>query len=124
MAANISKTPLELPRGALFRKSYSAVIRADGTLLPIEERLGRRLLRTIVPASREARGLLKRGCVNLLTSDGKALSGVPIETVYERMWAETSTRLAEHADNAEWRRQCRDTLENIGRWKRMLSRDH
>ena len=52
MSATIRKTPLDLPRAPQFRKSYCAVIRADGTLLPIEERLGRRLLRTLSPNTR------------------------------------------------------------------------
>ena len=124
MAEHIRRTPLDLPREALFRKSYSAVICSDGTLLPIEERLGRRLLRTLPPDCREARGLLKQGCVDLLTSDGRMLSGMTIDAVYRRLSSETSARLSENEANNEWRRRCRETLENIERWKRILSRDH
>ena len=124
MVEHIRKTPLEFPRETLHTKSYSAIIRADGKLLPIEERLGRRLLRTLSPDSHEARALLKRGCVDLLTADGRTLSGMTIDAVYDQLSSETSAQLAGNAENAEWRLRCRESLENIGRWKRILSRDH
>ena len=124
MAPILRKTPLEHPREALFQKTYSAVIRADGSLLPIEERLGRRLLRTLPADSSEGRQLLRKDCVTLLTSDGRHLPGLTIEDIYERLRAETATRLAERPGNAEWRRQCEDTLVSIERWHRTVARDH
>jgi hypothetical protein len=57
--------PCELPREALYAKSYRAALLGDGCVLPIEERLGRRLLRTIEPASSEGRRLLGSGQVSL-----------------------------------------------------------
>jgi len=124
MSAPIRKTPLEHPRETLFQKSYCAVIRADGTLLPIEERLGRRLLRTLSPNTREALDLLRRNCVTLLTSDGRVLAGMSVGSVYDRLWHETSAKLAERKGDAEWRRRCREALDNIDRWRRALARDH
>src|SRR5262245_191480 len=108
MAPTVRKTPLEHPRDSLFQKTYSAVIRSDGSLLPIEERLGRRLLRTLAPDSEEGRQLLRKDCVTLLTSDGRHLAGLTIEDVYERLRVETASRLAEHPGDAEWRRRCKD----------------
>ena len=124
MASLLRKTPLEHPRDSQFRKTYSAVIRSDGSVLPIEERLGRRLLRTLPPDSAEGRQLLRRDCVTLLTADGRHLAGLSIEDVYERLREETASRLSEHPSDPEWRRRCRDTLVTIERWHKALGRDH
>src|SRR5262245_59124139 len=124
MAPLPRKTPLEHPRETLFQKTYSAVIRSDGSVLPIEERLGRRLLRTLLPDTQEGRELLRRNCVTLLTADGRPLAGLSIEDVYERLRAETAMRLAEKPRDPDWRRRCRDTLVTIERWHKALSRDH
>jgi hypothetical protein len=124
MASLLRKTPLEHPRDSHFRKTYSAVIRSDGSVLPIEERLGRRLLRTLPPDSAEGRQLLRKDCVTLLTADGRHLPGVSIEGVYERLRAETTMRLSEHPSDPEWRRRCKDTLVTIERWHKALAQDH
>src|SRR5262245_20458242 len=110
MATPQRKTPLEHPRETLFRKSYTAVIRSDGSVLPIEERLGRRLLRTLPPDSDEGRQLLRKDCVSLLRADGRPLAGLSIEDVYRRLRMETEVRLAERPRDPDWRRRCRDTL--------------
>lgn len=124
MAPLLRKTPLEHPRETLFRKTYSAVIRSDGSLLPIEERLGRRLLRTLPADSQEGRQLLRKDCVVLLTADGRHLAGLSIEDVYERLRSETTIRLAERPGDPEWRRRCKDALVTIERWHKALARDH
>src|SRR2546428_14196107 len=124
MPAPIRKTPREHPREPLCQKTYFAVIRADGTILPIEERLGRRLLRTLSPNTREALDLLRRDCVTLLTSDGRVLAGMSVGSVYDRLWHETRAKLAERRGDAEWRRRCREGLDNIHRWRRALPPGH
>jgi hypothetical protein len=124
MAPLLRKTPLEHPRETLFQKTYSAVIRSDGSVLPIEERLGRRLLRTLPPDSPEGRQLLRKDCVTLLTADGRHLTGLTIEDVYDRLRAETAMRLAEKPRDPDWRRRCKDTLVTIDRWYKALARDH
>ncbi len=48
--------------------SYRAVTLPSGTLLPIEVRLGRRLLRTLPPDSDEGRLLLSEGLVDIVPS--------------------------------------------------------
>ena len=124
MAPVQHKTPLEHPRETVFRKSYSAVIRSDGSVLQIEERLGRRLLRVVSPSSREGRRLLRKDCVTLMTAEGRPLAGLSIEDVYERLRSEATMRLAERPRDADWRRRCLDTLGTIERWQRTLARDH
>lgn len=124
MVTSIRKTPLDLARETLFRKSYTALVRNDGTLLPIEERLGRRLLRTLDPDSREAHGLLQRGDVCLMTSSGKNLAGVPVQEVLDRLRRETNAQLDRHRNDPEWRRRCERTLETLERRRRALARGH
>lgn len=123
MSTSIRKTPLDLLREALVKKTYRAVIRDDATLLPIEERLGRRLLRTLSPDSREGRALLRRGDVTLRRADGTAVPQRSFERLLERLSKEASARLASSPD-PDSRRACRDALQRITRSRRALARDH
>jgi hypothetical protein len=118
------KTTLDPTPEAVFRKTYSAVIRSDGSLLPIEEKLGRRLLRTLPADSNEGRRLLRKDCVSLTTAEGRALAGFSIEDVYQKLRTQTAQRLAERPRDPDWRRRCQDTLVTIERWYRALARDH
>jgi len=115
---------LEPPRETVFPRTYSAMIRSDGSLLPIEERLGRRLLRTLAPDSLKGRELLRKDCVKLVTDDGRPLAGLSIEDVYARLRARVTVRLAVNPRDPDRRRHCKDTLATIERWRRALSRDH
>jgi len=127
MKTPLSRTPLELPRQALYQKHYSAVLCGDGSILPIEERLGRRLLRTIDPTCREGRDLLRRGWVALRTLDGKSIERTPVLRVYARLREEAEARLAERPEDAPWCQHYRSMLASIERWERSLepgAREH
>src|SRR6185436_9800753 len=112
------KTPLEPPLESVFRKTYFAVIRSDGSLLPIEEKLGRRLLRTLPADSNEGRQLLRQDCVNLTTAEGRPLAGLSIEDVYQKLRSQTTQRLARRPHDPDWVRHCQDTLVTIERWRK------
>jgi len=118
------KTPLEPRLESVFRKTYFAVIRSDGSLLPIEEKLGRRLLRTLPADSNEGRQLLRQDCVNLTTAEGRPLAGLSIEDVYQKLRSQTTQRLARRPHDPDWVRHCQDTLVTIERWRKALARDH
>ena len=124
MPTQVRKPLSHPPEGPLFEKRYGAVICVDGTLLPIEERLGRRLLRTLQPECRQARELLQKGRVNLVAADGRTFKGMRIEDVYDRLGAELRERLAVSPASAAWRASCRASLETLARRKRALARDH
>jgi hypothetical protein len=115
--------PPQDPTG-LERKRYLAIVRSDGALLPIEERLGRRRLRSLTPESLEARRLLQSGAVAFVMPDGTELAGVPLADVYERLSARTTALLSGARVGAGARRNSRETLASIARWKRSLSIDH
>ncbi len=111
------RTPLDLPREALHQKRYTAILCGDGKILPIEERLGKRLLRTIDCASGEGRDLLRRGWVFLRTSEGKCLDGTPLQHVYTRLREEAESRMAERPDDAGWQRHWLTQLTSIRTWE-------
>lgn len=127
MKVPLTRTPLELPRQALYQKHYSAVLCGDGSVLPIEERLGRRLLRTIEAPSTEGADLLRRGWVTLRTVDGKAIDRLPLSRVYARLKEELTERLAERPKDPSWCDHYRGILETVEQWEARLitnQRDH
>ena len=119
--------PLGSPRQALYQKRYCSVLCGDGSVLPIEERLGRRLMRTIDPASAEGRDLLRRGWVSLRTPEGRNIEGRPLPEVYARLRDEVEARLAERPDDESWRLHFDSLRQTIERWQQLLlkpPRDH
>jgi hypothetical protein len=120
MRPPLRQTPLDVPRQALHQKHYSATICGDGRILPIEERLGKRLMRTIECETSEARDLLRRGWVLLRTAEGKCLDGAPLDRVFARLREETEARLTERQDDEPWRRHWLTQLESIERWEHAL----
>ncbi len=56
--------------------SYRAVALPNGALLPIEERLGRRLIRTLAPTSDEGRQLLEDGRVEIVAPERRLAEGL------------------------------------------------
>jgi hypothetical protein len=124
MPADIRKASPTPPSTRPHPMRYSALVTTDGTLLPIEVHLGRRLLRTIEPGSREARALLREGQVTLTTSDGSILRGVRIQEVYARLGAAIEQRLASTTTSRAERAFCRASLETLARHRRSLRRDH
>lgn len=120
MKVPVMRTPLELPRQTLYQKHYSAVLCGDGRILPIEERLGRRLLRTIEAPTPEGAELLRRGWVALRTLEGKALENLPLSRVYARLKEEVSERLAERPHDASWCSHYSGILETVRQWEERL----
>ena len=59
----------------------------------------------------------------LRTSDGRTLSGMPIDSVYQLLVSELQSRHDQAAD-PDLRRCCREALANIARWRRALAREH
>lgn len=127
MKPPLRKTPLELPRQTLYQKQYSAVLCGDGSIMPIEERLGRRLLRRIEPDSAEGRDLLARGWVSLRNIEGRSLPSDSLSRLYARLREEARTRLSERPADPVWCRHYDNVLETIDRWESALlgeSKDH
>ena len=75
MSGTTRVTPLDLPRESFVKKTYTAIVCRGGRVLPIEERIGKRLLRVLAPESKEGRSLLDRGIVQLTHADVRRQPG-------------------------------------------------
>ena len=82
-------TPAPLARGC-----FRATITGVGELGPIEERLGRRLVRLVDPESREGAALLRAGEVTLVGPEGAPLGRVGLEAARRMLERRLMDRLA------------------------------
>ena len=62
-----------------------ATIAGDGAPGPIEERLGRRLIRLVDPASEEGARLLRSGGVTIVGPGGESFGRVTVEEAWDRL---------------------------------------
>jgi hypothetical protein len=74
---------------------FKGTLSGDGCPGPIEERLGRKLVRLIDPESDEGRRLLAEGGVELLGPDGACLGRVSIGQAYAELIARLEERISE-----------------------------
>ena len=81
--------------------SFRAVLTADGHPGPIEERLGRRLVRVVDPESREGRHLLERDAVLWIAPGGDALGRMTARDAVETLQRRLEERLADPIDDDE-----------------------
>lgn len=124
MVPSFRKTPLDFPRENLLPKTYSAVLLGNGSVLPVEERLGRRLLRTLSADSPEARALLARGHVTLRQADGRVLGSLPLSRALERLAEQARVQLERSAGDPATARRFREALHRLRAARTALPRDH
>lgn len=89
-----------------------ATIAGDGTPGPIEERMGRRLLRLVDPSSEEGERLLRSGLVDLVGPDGEKLGRIGIEEARLRLAARLEEWLLEAQESVE-QELVRESLERL-----------
>jgi hypothetical protein len=65
----------------LLRGTFRATISGVGRPGPIEERVGRRLIRVVDPSSREGASLARSGCVLWVGPEGEALGRLDLASV-------------------------------------------
>lgn len=80
--------------------SFRTRLSADGAPGPIEERCGRRLLRTVPPESDEGRSLLGEERVELFAPGGESLGHDP-DVALDILRRKLEARLAEPDEDAE-----------------------
>jgi hypothetical protein len=96
-----------------------AVLTADGRPGPIEERLGRRLVRVVDPESREGRRLLERDAVLWIAPGGDALGRMTARDAIETLRLRLERRLADPSDDGE-HAALTDGLSRLrDRWRRV-----
>src|SRR3990172_4401909 len=64
---------------------FRATVLGDGSPGPIEERIGRKLLRLVDPCSAEGDRLLRSGLVELLGPGGEKLGRIRMEEAWRRL---------------------------------------
>ena len=98
--------------------TWRVTLAGDGRPGPIEERLGRRLLRLIDPLSPEGRGLASAGRVEWIGPDGKGLGSVTAEEACLHIRRRLE-RAAEQGDQEA----ASEALGRLDGWSERLRRD-
>jgi len=89
-----------------------ATVCGDGRPGPIEERLGRRLLRVVDPDSAEGARLLRSGEVELIGPGGEHLGRIGLEEACRRLRARLERRLRDPVEEVE-ADEAREGLERL-----------
>jgi hypothetical protein len=89
----------ELPAPPLARGTFRATITGIGRPGPIEERLGRRLIRIVSPDSKEGVDLLRSGHVAFMGPEGEALGCQDLSEARRILRDRLRSRLAGQADS-------------------------
>jgi hypothetical protein len=105
----------------LIERTYTALLRDDGAILPITESIGRRVIRVIDPEGREGRLLLSAGKVTLWSSDGRKLPRLPVDQLLHRMQADLKEKLSEHPRDRRWEEHFRGLARSVSRSRSRLS---
>src|SRR5438093_2853868 len=120
----MSPTGTSAPRGTepvdIPGKRHSAAVLGDGRILPIVEKLGRRVLREIDPLSPEGRSLLDSGRVTLWYDDGACVDTAPIQEVLDRLRSVVLRRRDAYPKVPRWTAHHDQILKSIRRMKRTL----
>jgi len=109
------------PSGADSRRQvlYRGTLSGDGRPGPIEERIGRRLVRLVDPQSAEGTRLLAEGSVDLVGPEGDALGRIRLDEAYRRLHERVERRLTEDAD-ASLRDNLKEGRERLRAWSERL----
>ena len=91
---------MDRPEPAPRRGTYRTMLSSDGAPGPIEERYGRRLIRTVAPESDEGRALFDASRVDLIAPGGEPLGRDP-DVALQALRQKLEARLADPDDDAE-----------------------
>ncbi|HSN69079.1 MAG TPA: hypothetical protein VLV48_07530 [Thermoanaerobaculia bacterium] len=94
-------------------RTLRAILTGTGRAGPIEERLGRRLVRLVDPESEEGRSLLDSGRVTLSGPEGESLGPIAIESAWRRLRARLERALEDPACGPDEGRAVREGLEAL-----------
>jgi len=82
------------------RGRFRGTLAGDGRPGPIEERIGRRLVRLVDPQSDEGLRLLRDGSVDLIGPEGDSLGRIRLNDAYDHLLARVERRLADDAERS------------------------
>jgi hypothetical protein len=109
------------PSSSRLEVSLRVTLSGDGRPGPIEERLGRRLIRLVDPESEEGLALLRSGRVNLVGPGGEKFGCMHPTEACRRLRERLEKRLAD-PDAAEERDALRDGLNRLEAWSERIGR--
>lgn len=93
-------------------RRFRCTLLGDGRFGPIEERIGRRLVRLVEPASTEGRSLLDSGEVSVIGPDGASLGRLRRREAYAELLTRLEQRLTE-CENELVRTELAQGLERL-----------
>jgi len=98
----------------------TAMVLGDGTIMPIVETLGRRLIREVDPLSAKGRRLLGDGEVTLCWEDGVRMEARPVADVLDTLQTNARTQRDAGPPHQAWTLHHNRVIRSIGRMKRIL----
>ena len=101
-------------------RRFCGTVAGDGRPGPIEERIGRRLVRLLDPESDEGARLLEAGNVELVGPEGATLGRVRLGEAYRRLRSRLMQRLSEEGRKPQ-RDELEEGLERLDTWASRLA---
>jgi hypothetical protein len=100
---------------------FRGTLSGDGRPGPIEERIGRRLVRLLDPESDEGLRLLDDGAVELVGPEGDTLGQVRLREAYRQLRERLERRLFDE-EQPPRRSELQDGLDRLASWAKRLDR--
>jgi hypothetical protein len=101
-------------------RRFRGTLAGDGRPGPIEERIGRRLIRLVDPQSEEGLRLLTEGRVDLVGPEGNPLGRMRLDDAYDRLLQRLERRLAEEDADVSSRRNLQEGRKRLLAWSQRL----
>lgn len=101
---------------------FCGTLAGDGRPGPIEERIGRRLVRLVDPQSEEGARLLEAGRVELLGPEGDSLGRIPLREAYRELLERLERRIAE-AQPSSPPHELEAGLDRLKEWSSRMLRE-
>ena len=114
----LQRTTLDIPSSAL-HKNYVARICGDGKILPIEERIGKKLIKTINPVSRKGKKLLAQQKVTFHLPDGDRLSPTSLSQVFLKLRESTLEKMKKFPEDEYQEAHTNQVIEHINEWEKL-----
>ena len=110
-------TTLDILSSAI-HKSYTARICGNGQILPIEERVGKKLLKTINPMSKKGKELIAKQKVVFHLPDGERMFSPSLPHVFLKLREITLEKMRMFAEDKRQEEHLHAVIENIKYWEK------
>lgn len=110
-------TTLDILSSAL-HKSYMAHICGNGQILPIEERVGKKLLKTIDPMSKKGKELIAKQKVTFLLPDGDRIPFPSLPQIFLKLRETTLEKMRKFSKEKQQEEHVHAVMEHISYWEK------